>query len=151
DWLSSGWPVGHLQVIVQVTATGPQTLTATATSQQGVFSTSHSTLALSLTAPTTTTTTSGTPTGLNGSSGSTTGATQDVQKPTSRALASTGTPGRTVKLRFRIYDNRGTARAVATIKHAGKVMGAANTGFGPVSFGTTYYVGWHVPLRAAKG
>ena len=159
DWLSSGVPAGHLQVVTKVTVDGAQTLTATATSQQGVSSAADSTVSLTVnqagsTTTTTTTTTSsstaGIPTGLNGS-GTTAKAKSDKKAPTSTAIASTGKRGATVKLRFRIYDDLGVAKALATIKRNGKSFATEKTGFGPVAFGTTYFLGWHVPALAPKG
>jgi hypothetical protein len=40
---------------------------------------------------------------------------------------------------------------LALLRRNGRRVAGANTGFGPVAFGTTYYVGWHVPVKAAKG
>ena len=159
DWLSSGAPAGHLQVVTKVTVAGAQTLTATATSQQGVSSAADSTVSLTVnqagsTTTTTTTTsssTAGVQTGLNGSGKSTAKAKADKKAPTSAAIASTGKRGATVKLRFRIYDDLGVAKALTTIKRNGKSFATEKTGFGPVAFGTTYFLGWHVPASAPKG
>lgn len=157
DFLSGAAPVGHLQVVAKATTTGAQILTATATCQQGVFSAAGSTLSLTVnptTATTTTTTsstTAGIPTGLNGSGTTTTKAKSDKKAPTSAAIASTGKRGATVKLRFRIYDDLGVAKALATIKRNGKSFATKKTGFGPVAYGTTYFLGWHVPASAPKG
>lgn len=153
DWLSSDAPAGHLQVVTKVIADGAQTMTATATSQQGVSSTADATLALILNDGTTSTasSTSGVPVGLNGNAKTTTKKTVDKKAPSSRAVASNGKRGATVKLLFHIYDEGGVAKALATIERNGKMFATASTGFGPVAFGTTYYLGWHVPALAPKG
>ncbi|HEX7627154.1 MAG TPA: hypothetical protein VF379_08840, partial [Gaiellaceae bacterium] len=151
DFLSGQAPVGHIQIVTKVTATGAQTLTATATCQQGVSSATDATtsLAFNSTAPTTATAT-GAPGGLNDNGGTTT-KKPDKKAPTSRAVNSAGVRGSTAKLRFKIYDDRGVAKALTTVKHNGRLVGTASTGFGPVAYGSTYYVGWHVPATAAKG
>jgi hypothetical protein len=87
------------------------------------------------------------PAGLNG----TPKAGPDKKNPTAHPLASKGTRGHTAKLRLRIYDDRGVAKAVATVKRNGKVVGTAKTGLGPVAYGSSYFVGWHVAAKAPKG
>jgi hypothetical protein len=135
-------------------------VTAKVTSQQGVSSATDATTTLTLNQATTTTTTttatktsqgvtSGVPTGLNGSPNTT--KKQDRKPPTSRAVDSTATRGATARLKFKIYDDHGTAKALTTIRHDGKLVAKANTGFGPVAAGATYFVGWHVPTKATKG
>jgi hypothetical protein len=151
DFLGGVAPRGNVQIYANVVAAGSQVVTATATSQQGVLTAAHSTASVTLNARTVTTATStGTPSGLNGGV-TTTKKTADKVKPSSRAIASSGKRGRTAKLRFRIYDDRGVAKALATIKRHGKVVATAKTGFGPVAYGSTYYVGWHVPAKAPMG
>jgi len=160
DWLSGDVAAGHLQVVTKVTASGAQTLTATAVSQQGVSSATDSTLSLTLnqsaTTTTTTTTTAtsstlGVPVGLNGNAKTTAKKKADKKAPTGRAVASTAKRGNTAKLRFRIYDESGVAKALATIERDGKLFSTASSGFGPVAYGTTYFLGWHVPALAPKG
>jgi len=92
---------------------------------------------------------SGVPVGLNGSPSSL--ASADKVPPTAHALASTAKRGRVADLKFRIYDNSGTAKAVATVKRGTKQVARAATGFGPVAYGTVYYVGWHVPKKLSPG
>ena len=155
DWLSGDAPQANVQLYAKVTGDTGRTLTAVASSAQGVSSATDATLALSLDAAATTTTsgtgTTAIPGGLNsgGSTGSTTVA--DRKKPSARALASAGARGRAAKLKFRIYDDRGVAKATVTVKRNGKAVGTARSGFGPVAFGSTYYLGWQVPKRASKG
>ena len=153
DWLSGDATTASLQILTVLKATGPQTLTAVASSQQGVLTAANSTLSLTLNASTSSgSTASAAPAGLNGGTTTTTTTkTVDRKKPTARAIASTGLRGKAAKLRFRIYDDRGSAKAMVTVKRGGKVVGRAGTGFGPVAYGSTYYVGWQVPRRAAKG
>jgi hypothetical protein len=157
DWLSGDAPTGHLQIVTRVSSTGAQTLTAVATSQQGVSSAADATLSLTVNQAGSTTTTgsstSGVPTGLNGSGTSkpTKTTTADKAPPTSHALSSTAKRGATARLRFRIYDDRGVAKALATVKRNGKAFATPSTGFGPVAYGTTYFLGWHVPASAPKG
>ena len=75
----------------------------------------------------------------------------DKKAPTSRAVASAGKRGNTVKLRFRIYDESGQAKALATVERNGKLFATTSSGFGPVAYGTTYFIGWNVPALAPKG
>jgi hypothetical protein len=106
--------------------------------------------------PTTTTTTktpagstTGIPNGLNGDGAPT--KKQDTRKPTAHALLTPGRRGAVAKLRFKIYDDKGVAKALATVKHGSTVIGRTSTGYGPVASGSIYFVGWHVPKKAAKG
>jgi hypothetical protein len=163
DWLSADALSGHIQLTAKVTAAGTQTLSATATDQQGDIDNSNNTLSLAFggTAATTTTTTttsgstgvtnttSGVPTGLNGDTTPT--KKQDKKKPTAHALSSAAKRGRLASLRFTIYDDKGVAKALTSVKRNGRVVGTANTGYGPVAFGSVYYISWHVPAKAAKG
>jgi hypothetical protein len=59
--------------------------------------------------------------------------------------------GAVAKIRFKIYDDQGVARALTTVKRGSTVVGTASTGFSPVASGSIYYVGWHVLAKAAKG
>ena len=76
---------------------------------------------------------------------------QDKSKPVARALASSGRRGQAAQLRFRVYDNNGVAKVMTTVRRDGKAVGAANTWFGPVAYGSLYFAGWHVPGSPAKG
>jgi hypothetical protein len=67
------------------------------------------------------------------------------------ALSSTGKRGVVAKLRYKISDDHGVAKALTTIKRSGKKVGASNTGLGPVAYGNVYYTGWKVPAHAPKG
>jgi uncharacterized repeat protein (TIGR01451 family) len=151
DFLSTTAPRANVQILARVITTGQQILTATVTAQQGLLNTTKGTVSVSVVVPVAKTTAGGTttgpPTGLNGSPK----ATPDKKKPTSHAIASKGTRGQTAKLRFRTYDDRGVAKAVATVKRNGKVYRTAKTGFGPVAYGSTYFVGWHIAANAPKG
>jgi hypothetical protein len=113
-----------------------------------VLTPANSTVSVTLTTPTAGST--GVPTGLNGG-GTTPKTTPDKTSPTSHAFASAGRRGRTVKLRFRIYDDRGVAKAVATVKRNGKLVGTTRSGFGPVAYGSTYFLGWHISAKAPRG
>ncbi len=146
DWLSAGAPVGHIQMWVRVTAGGTQTVTATATSQQGIFSSTDNSIAISLLVPFTTS--SGSPLGLNGNGS---GAVADRTAPTAHALASAGRLGGSANLRFRIYDNSGIAKATVTIRRADQVVATRRSGFGPVAYGSVYFVAWAVPRTAPPG
>jgi hypothetical protein len=77
--------------------------------------------------------------------------TPDKKAPTSRAVVSTGKRGRSAQLRFKIYDDRGVAKALIKVKRNGRVVGTPSTGFGPVESGSTYFLNWKVPPKAAKG
>jgi uncharacterized repeat protein (TIGR01451 family) len=155
DYLSSDVTTAHLQVVTRVVASTQQTFTATASAAQGEFNAADNTLSLTLnaappaTTTTTTSTTSGLPVGLNGDGTPT--KKQDTKKPTAQALFTTGKRGVVAKLRFKIYDDQGVAKATTTIKRGSTVVGTAGTGYGPVAYGSTYYVGWHVPAKAVKG
>jgi uncharacterized repeat protein (TIGR01451 family) len=148
DWLSGDAQRANVQVYAKVTTAGQYVVSAAATSQQGVLTPANSTASVTLTTPSASS--SGAPTGLNGG-GTTPKTTPDRKSPTAHAFASTGRRGRTAKLRFRIYDDRGVAKAVATVKRNGKVVATTRSGFGPVAYGSTYFLGWHVPAKAAKG
>ena len=67
------------------------------------------------------------------------------------ALSSTGRRGQTAKLRLKVYDDSGQAQVSAVVRRNGKLVGRAKTGFGPVAYGSVYFVGWHVPRAAPKG
>jgi uncharacterized repeat protein (TIGR01451 family) len=85
-----------------------------------------------------------TTTGLNGQ-GSDVPTGPDKVVPKVRALGSSGRHGRQAALRYKLYDDRGVARATLTVKRGGKVLGSSRTGFGPVVSGTVYYFAWKVP------
>ena len=146
-----------LQVYAKVQSGAKQTITATASSPLGDASPADNTALITLNGPVTSTpstgsaagkTITGVPVGLNGPEGT---ATADKTPPTSHALPSTAKRGRVADLKFRIYDNSGYAKAVATVKRGAKQVARAATGFGPVAYGTVYYVGWHVPKKLSPG
>ena len=147
-------PLGSLQgsgisiVTISVRVGAAGVLSATATVSAAVDSNSSNNSASS--AVTAANTTGTVPRGLNDfAAGTSAGADRKV--PTTKALRSGGRHGATAKLRFKIYDDGGSAKARVTVRRNGRTIGAANTGFGPVAFGGTYYVGWHVPANAAQG
>jgi uncharacterized repeat protein (TIGR01451 family) len=164
DWLSSDVTTAHLQITAKVIATTGQTFSGTASAGQGELNPVDNTLSLSL-STVAATPASPTPTGTSGTTGGTsTGKTpvglngdgtptkkQDKKKPTAEALYTPGKRGATVKLRFKIYDDQGVAKATTSIKRGATLVGTAKTGFGPVAAGSVYFVGWHVPANAAKG
>jgi hypothetical protein len=160
DYLASDVTTGHLQIVTKVVGSTGQTFSGTASAAQGEFNAADNTLSLTLnaapaatttttTTTTTTKSTSGAPTGLNGDGTPT--KKQDKKKPTAQAMVTPAKRGAVAKLRFKIYDDHGVAKAIATIKRGGAVVAKASTGFGPVAAGSVYYVGWHVPATAAKG
>jgi uncharacterized repeat protein (TIGR01451 family) len=160
DWLSGDVSQAHVQVFAKVTAEGVQTFTASALAGQGELNAGDNAVTFTLNAPAASSGggarssggVAGIPTGLNGGASSPTPTkVVDHKKPTARALKSAGKRGRTVALRFRIYDDQGIAKAIATVKRKGKKVSVRRTGFGPVAFGSTYYVGWKIPKKAAKG
>lgn len=91
----------------------------------------------------------GVPRGLNDATAAPAGV--DKKAPTTRALGSSGRRGAAAKLRFRIYDDYGVAKALTTVRRNGRVVGTASTGFGPVAYGSAYYVGWNVPASLPRG
>ena len=95
------------------------------------------------------TTTSGVPSGLNGSGSTSTG--PDKVKPSAQALASRVSSGKSSALRFKLYDDRGVAKATATVKRDGKVLATLKTGYGPVVYGTIYFLPWKVPAKLTTG
>jgi len=149
DWLSSDVKTGNLQITTKVTAGGAQALTATASAAQGDSDNSNNTLTVSVSAATSGTSGSTAPVGLNGDGTPT--KKQDKKKPTSQALSTSGKRGAVAKLRFKIYDDQGVAKAITTVQRGATVVGSASTGYGPVAYGSVYFVGWHVPAKAAKG
>jgi len=77
---------------------------------------------------------------------------QDKKKPTARALLTWPSAEPVAKLRFKIYDDHGIAKAITTVRPRPRPSSAgASTGYGPVVAGSVYYVGWRVPAKAAKG
>jgi hypothetical protein len=148
DWLSSDVTTGNLQITTKVIASGPQTMSATATAAQGDSDNSNNTLSVAVNA-TAARGTTGTPVGLNGDGTPT--KKQDTKKPSAQALYTPGARGGVAKLRFKIYDDQGVAKAITTIKRGATVVGTASTGYGPVVYGSVYFLGWHVPAKAATG
>ena len=88
------------------------------------------------------------PTGLNGDPAATTKAADKV-KPTASALQSVVRHGAPTALRFKIYDDRGQARAIGTVKQGTKVLATLKSGFGPVAYGTIYYLPYVTSTVAA--
>jgi len=150
DFLSGQAPHATVLITAKVNSAGTHVFAATVTAQQSESSLTNNTLTLTYTAGATTDT-SGAPKTPTGVTGSTSTVTQDKTKPTAHALLTPAKRGTVAKLRFRIYDNKGVAKALATVKHGTTVVGTASTGFGRVVSGGVYYVGWHVPAKAAKG
>ena len=68
-----------------------------------------------------------------------------------QALITSGKRGAVARLRFKIYDDQGVAKVTSTIKRGAKIVGTASTGYGPVAYGSVYFVGWKVPANAASG
>jgi uncharacterized repeat protein (TIGR01451 family) len=75
----------------------------------------------------------------------------DRVPPKAQAIASAAEVGALAKLRFRISDDHGTARALVTVRRGGRRIGSASSGYGPVAYGTVYYVGWRVPPTLRRG
>jgi uncharacterized repeat protein (TIGR01451 family) len=148
DWLSSDVTIANLQITTKVVAAGSQTLSATATAAQGDSDNSNNTLSLALNAATALGT-SAVPVGLNGDGTPT--KKQDKKKPSAQALYTSGKRGGVAKLRFKIYDDQGVAKAMTTIKRGATVVSTASTGYGPVAYGSVYFVGWHVPAKVQHG
>lgn len=154
DFLSDQARVGDIQLVLQVNSVGTHTLTATVSAKQSESSLTNNTVSISYsntpsTPTTTTSSATGIPSGLNGNPKTT--AKTDKTPPTAHAVASTGRRGRVADLRFKIYDNSGEAKAIATVKRKGKAIGTAATGFGPVAYGSVYFVGWMVPKSVPAG
>jgi uncharacterized repeat protein (TIGR01451 family) len=150
DWLSADVATANIQIVAKVIATGQQMLSATASAQQGEANSADNTLAIAINGTSATTAGSGTvPAGLNGDGTPT--KKQDKKKPNVSALSSSAKRGAVAKLRFKIYDDQGVAKALTTIKRSGKKVAVSNTGFGPVAYGSVYYTGWKVPVHAPKG
>jgi hypothetical protein len=149
DFLSGQAPHANVLITAKVTAAGTQVLVATVTAQQSESSLTNNTLTLTYTSGSGTTSPPTVPGGLNGDGTPT--VTQDTRKPTVHALLTSAKRGAVAKLRFKIYDDHGIAKAITTVKRGTTNVGKASTGFGPVVFGSVYYVGWRVPAKAAKG
>jgi uncharacterized repeat protein (TIGR01451 family) len=145
-FLSSSAPVAHVQVTAKVTAAGQQTLSATATAGQGELNPADNTVAIALNSPSSS---NDAPIGLNGDGTPT--KKQDKKAPTALALASTGKRGRAAQLRFKVYDNNGVAKVTSTVKRNGTPMATSSTGYGPVAYGSVYFLDWKVPANVAKG
>jgi hypothetical protein len=149
DFLSGQAPHANVLITAKVTAAGTQVLVATVTAQQSESSLTNNTLTLTYTSGSGTTSPPTVPGGLNGDGTPT--VTQDKKKPTVHALLTSAKRGAVAKLRFKIYDDHGIAKVITTVKRGTTIVGRASTGYGPVVFGSVYYVGWHVPAKAAKG
>jgi hypothetical protein len=147
DFLSGQAPHANVLITAKVIAAGTQVLVATVTAQQSESSLTNNTLTFTYTSNSTST--PEVPVGLNGDGTPT--VTQDKKKPTARALLTSAKRGAVAKLRFKIYDDHGIAKAITTVKRGTTVIGRASTGYGPVVSGSVYYVGWRVPTKAAKG
>ena len=65
------------------------------------------------------------------------------------ALKSRAVRGKKAALRFKIYDDRGVARATGTVKRGARRLATLKTGFGPVANGTIYFLPWKTPAKAA--
>lgn len=154
-FLSDQARVGHVLIWENVQAAGPHTLTAKVSAQQSETTLVDNTLTLTDSAPPAFTgtvgskSTAGIPTGLNGTPTQT--KRVDRVRPTTRAIASSAKRGKVAKIRFRIYDNSGVAKAIVTIRRGRKMVGHVSTGFGPVAAGGVYYVAWHVPKKLKPG
>jgi hypothetical protein len=153
DFLSGAAPRANVQILVKVLTAARYVVTASVTAQQGVLSAAHSTGTLTLTPAATQTTPTPAPTPKPPAKPKPKPKPKgpDKTRPHSHGFASTGTRGHTAKLRFRISDDRGVAKAVATVKRNGERIATARTGLGHVVLGTTYFVGWHVALKDPKG
>jgi hypothetical protein len=154
DFLSGQAPHANVLITAKVITAGTQVFTATVTAQQSESTLANNTLTLTYTAGAASgaTGTAGadkTPVGLNGDGTPT--KKQDKTKPTSEALYTPAKRGAVAKLRFKIYDDQGVAKAITTVKRGPTPVGTAKTGYGPVAAGSVYYVAWHVPAHAAKG
>jgi hypothetical protein len=143
DFLSGQATHATILVTAKVIAAGAQVFSASISAQQSESSLANNTVTLTFGGA------SSAPVGLNGDGTPT--KTQDKKKPTAQALLTSGKRGTVAKLRFKIYDDQGVAKATTTIKRGTKVVGTAGTGYGPVAYGSVYYVGWHVPAKAPKG
>jgi hypothetical protein len=148
DFLSGQAPHANIQITARVVAAGAQTFSATATAQQSESSLTNNTLTLTYVAGTSGTATV-VRTGLNGEGTAT--KKQDTKRPVVGALLSWGTRGSVAKLRFKIYDDQGVAKALTTIRRSGAKIGVSDTGLGPVAYGSVYFTGWRVPAHAPKG
>ena len=147
DFLSGQAPHANVLITAKVIAAGIQVLVATVTAQQSESSLANNTLTLTYTSNSTAT--PPVPVGLNGDGTPT--VTQDKKKPAAHALLTSARRGAVAKLRFKIYDDHGIAKAITTVKRGTTIVGRASTGYGPVVSGSVYYVGWRVPAKAAKG
>jgi hypothetical protein len=136
-------------ITAKVLTAGAQVFTATATAQQSESSLVNNTLTLTYNAGSSSVSGTTVPPGLNGTGTPT--KTQDKKQPKVFALSSAGKRGAVAKLRFKISDDHGAAKALTTIKRNGKKVGVSNTGLGPVAYGSVYYTGWKVPAHAAQG
>jgi Subtilase family/Divergent InlB B-repeat domain len=74
----------------------------------------------------------------------------DVAAPTARPLSGNVRRGGRARLRFRLRDNSGRARATVTVDRAGRVLTTISRRLGPAS-GRVYDVGWRVPSGLAPG
>jgi hypothetical protein len=146
DFLSGQATHATILIVAKVIAEGTQVFSATISAQQAESSITNNTLTLTYGAGAGA---SNAPVGLNGDGTPT--KQQDKKKPSAQALFTSGKRGAVAKLRFKVYDDLGVAKVQTTIKRGATVVGKTGTGYGPVAYGSVYYVGWKVPAKSAKG
>lgn len=72
----------------------------------------------------------------------------DTSAPVVRAIPSSGRVGSVVHLRYRLSDNSRRTRERIRVRHAGRVIGSAQTQMAAIVNGSAYYVTWNAPLTA---
>ncbi len=133
-----GLEQANVTIIVKVTATGDLSTTASVTSDEPDAN------------PADNAATSKIVSGKPAPAATPAGPAPDTAAPRVAALTTSGRAGTIVKLRFRISDDRGVAKASITVKHRGTVVSKLGSRFGPVRAGTIYSLPYAAP-RAAGG
>jgi hypothetical protein len=74
----------------------------------------------------------------------------DRVRPIARALTGSATRGKRSLLRFKLFDDSGTARAVVTLREGGKTIATLRSGFASVKSGRTYSISWKPSAHTAR-
>jgi hypothetical protein len=75
----------------------------------------------------------------------------DREPPHIQTLKTSGRPGTSVGLRFRVYDDSGQSRELLTILHGKTTVGSVSVPLGKVRYRQVYTARWRVPRSAKPG
>ncbi len=130
DFLNANAPTATATIVTTVVGTGTLSLTATASAANeppGVNNTA--TYQLAVIAPQTFT---------------------DASPPRVAALVSLAKPGRTSKLRFKVWDDSSVVKVSLRVRSGSRTVATLGSGYGRVAKGQVYYLPWKPLARLAK-